>query len=142
MGAPSEFCSFTFHFHGLPKHVTITKSTGCLNDDDVNLNLIEVPVSTELFSNRLLTFPQVPSHICSVQAPSCSVSLPSIFFDGNSDVYEKNVKRFLTFLESYLLSQSGLNISESTDDLSAKPLPHGSEDKNGYNSYIVICMHE
>ena len=124
MEASSEFCSFTFRFNGLPKHVTVTKSTGCLNDD---ANSTEVPVSNALFSNRLL--------LAFSQAPSWSVSFPRMFFDsGNGgSQYESNVKGFLAFFESWLL---GLNIGT----LSAKPISDGSGDKNGYNNKAYLLM--
>ena len=120
MEASSEFCSFAFRFNGLPKHVTVTKSTGCLNDVDANST--KVPVTNALFSNRLL--------LAFSQAPSWSVSFPRMFFDRDGDnQYESNVKGFLAFFESWLL---GLNIGT----LSAKPISDDSGDKNGYNNNI------
>ena len=99
MEASSEFCSFIVRFNGLPKHVTITTLTGCLNDAASSAKPIEVPVSDEL-SGLLLAFSQ---------APSWSVSFPRVFFDRLRIQYEDNVKEFLAFFGSWLL---GLNVSE------------------------------
>lgn len=122
MESPSEYLC-TFHFSGLPKHMTITKSGDCCVDSTIK---IEVP--NDLFSNHLLrTF--------STMQPG-GFNFPKTFFDENNDVYQRNVEGFLALLKSCMLNHSGLNTSarnaNTQDDLSGKSTPHdhGSEDKS------------
>ena len=128
METSSEFCPFVVGFNGLPEHVTITKSTGCLNRDHANdasstKLSIEVPVSNKSSSSGLLR--------AFSQAPSWNVSFPRVFFDRLQ--YENNVKELMEFFGSWLL---GLDVSEdisTQDDLSARCIPDDSGNKNGYS---------
>ena len=126
METSSEFCSFVVGFNGLPEHVTITKSTGCLNRDHANdasstKLSIEVPVSNKSSSSGLLR--------AFTQAPSWNVSFPRVFFDRLRIQYENNVRELMDLFGSWLL---GLDVSEDISTLSARRIPDDSGNKNGY----------
>ena len=137
MGTPQRevdpLCTFTVDFTELPKLVKITSE--CFNGDTKS---IEVSEACKIFTNQLIAAFSL--------LPSCSITLPKVFFDQNNDIYQKHIQGFLDVLRLCLLSQSGLNISERSDktedDLLAKSavvaVPYGSDDTNGYNTN---CMH-
>ena len=129
-GESAEVCTFNFNFTGLPECLKFTKSVNyirsLIDNDPILINTAEN--ATELNEDLLQMLSKMPS---------CTISFPKMFFNQNSDTYQRNVTGFLSLLQTCLLSQSGRNLSETNnlvrggnqEDLQAAF--HSSEDKNG-----------
>ena len=113
MGAPTgEVCTYSFR---LSEHKTIKKSKELLSDQ-----------LFQAFSN----------------IPPSNLSFPKVFFDQDTEIYQRNIKGYVVVLEEWLLNYYKLNVSPETNTNghagTTSAIPCSSEDSHRYALIIQL----